>query len=70
MAIPRLFQSIALQTDSIIQLDESATHHVARVLRAKMGDPIIIFNGKGGEYEGVINQITKKNRFRQNKIFF
>lgn len=56
----RIFQSIALQENSIVQLDEAATHHVARVMRAKVGDELVIFNGQGGEYDAVIEKIDKK----------
>ena len=61
MAITRIFQPIALQIGSHIRLDESASHHVARVLRADLNDPLTIFNGQGGEYLGNITEISKKN---------
>lgn len=57
----RIFQSIILHPDSIIQLDDQATHHVVRVLRAKEGEILTVFNGQGGEYEGIITRIDKKN---------
>lgn len=56
----RIFQPLTLQPNSSIQLDEAATHHVSRVLRAKIGNSLIIFNGEGGEYDGVITHIDKK----------
>ena len=43
-----------------LQLDEDASHHLARVLRAAIGDEIILFNGAGGEYHAVIRLINKK----------
>jgi 16S rRNA (uracil1498-N3)-methyltransferase len=43
-----------------LQLDEDASHHLARVLRAAIGDEIILFNGVGGEYHAVIRLISKK----------
>src|SRR5690606_20908451 len=46
---------------SQIQLDEQASHHLARVMRAVVGDEVILFNGKGGEYAATIQQINKKN---------
>lgn len=57
----RVFQNIALAQGSTIELDTNASHHVARVLRAETYDPLIIFNGLGGEYSGVITNITKKS---------
>lgn len=56
----RVFQSIELQIGSRIQLDPSASHHVARVLRAQVHDALTIFNGQGGEYLGQITEINKK----------
>ncbi len=57
----RIYQPIPLKTDTAITLDEAASHHVARVLRATLSDEIIIFNGEGGEFEATITEITKKN---------
>ena len=56
----RIFQPMVLHPGIVIQLNEQASHHLARVLRATIRDPVIIFNGQGGEYEGVIKQIEKK----------
>lgn len=56
----RIFQSITLVSDSLLSLDERASHHLARVLRAKVGDKLILFNGQGGEYEAEIYRISKK----------
>lgn len=61
MPISRIYQSTPLQPNSTIQLDTAATHHVARVLRANVGDKLIIFNGEGGEYEGSITHVDKKS---------
>ena len=35
-------------------LDEANSHHVARVLRMKVGEEVVIFDGTGGEHHGVI----------------
>jgi 16S rRNA (uracil1498-N3)-methyltransferase len=56
----RIFQSIPLKAGTMIQLDSKASHHVAEVLRAKCGEPIVVFNGEGGEYEGSIISFDKK----------
>ncbi|MFZ2315321.1 MAG: 16S rRNA (uracil(1498)-N(3))-methyltransferase [Gammaproteobacteria bacterium] len=56
----RIYQNMLLQNQSTIRLDEKATHHLARVLRAAVGDHLTIFNGEGGEYEAVIAHIDKK----------
>lgn len=56
----RIYQATELTPHSSVTLDEFASHHLARVLRASVGDKIIIFNGQGGEYPAVIQQINKK----------
>lgn len=61
MTITRIFQPIPLQTNAAITLDADAAHHVARVLRATVGETIVIFNGEGGEFKGTISEINKKN---------
>lgn len=60
MSISRIYQPATLQPQSIIRLDDKASHHLARVLRAKKGDALILFNGQGGEYSAVITLIDKK----------
>lgn len=57
----RIFQPIPLAQGVSIELDGNASHHIARVLRAKVDDNVIIFNGLGGEYTGIITEITKKS---------
>lgn len=50
----RIFQPVPLAAGAKLQLDARASHHVAGVLRARRGDPLIVFNGQGGEYPAVI----------------
>lgn len=61
MSVTRVYQAIPLARALQVQLDEKASHHLARVLRKEVGDKIILFNGEGGEYEAVITAITKKH---------
>lgn len=61
MRIPRIYQTIPLREGEIINLDSQATAHVARVLRLKSDDQIIVFNGEGGEYPGVIEAVDKRS---------
>jgi 16S rRNA (uracil1498-N3)-methyltransferase len=60
MSISRIYQSTLLNLDAILRLDDKASHHLARVLRAKQGDRVTLFNGQGGEYIAVITLIDKK----------
>jgi 16S rRNA (uracil1498-N3)-methyltransferase len=43
-----------------VRLDTKASHHLAHVLRARLSDPLILFNGQGGEYHAEIQHIDKK----------
>ena len=61
MRIPRIYQATPLKTGETIVLDAQAATHVARVLRLKQHDQIIVFNGQGGEYVGVITTIDKRS---------
>jgi 16S rRNA (uracil1498-N3)-methyltransferase len=40
-------------------LADEAAHHVTRVLRLRSGHPIILFNGRDGEYEAEICKVDK-----------
>ncbi len=60
MSIPRIFQNATLKEGIALTLAAEASHHLSRVLRAKEGDKLIIFNGTGGEYAATVHAITKK----------
>jgi 16S rRNA (uracil1498-N3)-methyltransferase len=55
----RIYQDVPLAL-GMLQLEEKASHHLARVLRVDVGDEIILFNGTGGEYQAVIRSVSKK----------
>jgi len=60
MRVPRIFQAVPLKVGESIRLDAQATTHVVRVLRLKQNDRITVFNGKGGEFSGIISEISKR----------
>ncbi|MES2217397.1 MAG: 16S rRNA (uracil(1498)-N(3))-methyltransferase [Pseudomonadota bacterium] len=69
MTIARIYQQVDLSEGALVTLDDVASHHLARVLRAKIQDPVTVFNGSGGEYASVIETITKKSvTLRINKF--
>jgi 16S rRNA (uracil1498-N3)-methyltransferase len=49
--VHRLFVDAELGPQSTVELPEPAAHHAARVLRLADGDAVLLFNGRGGEYE-------------------
>lgn len=54
MRSPRVYHPDRLQVGRDTTLDEASSHHLGRVLRMKVGDSVILFDGTGGEYRGVI----------------
>lgn len=59
--LSRIYQAIPLTLNDSVRLDERASHYVARVLRGKLGDKLILFNGeKSCEAEALITHIDKK----------
>jgi 16S rRNA (uracil1498-N3)-methyltransferase len=43
------------------ELGEDASHHISRVLRMQPGDEIVVFNGRGGEWQARIDSIGKRH---------
>ena len=60
MRVPRIFVSIDIQKDDCINLEEAESHYVKAVLRLKIKNEIILFNGTDYEYHGYIQEIQKK----------
>ncbi|MBT3306113.1 MAG: 16S rRNA (uracil(1498)-N(3))-methyltransferase [Alphaproteobacteria bacterium] len=58
---PRLFVEAALATGAALSLAPSQAHYLSHVMRLKVGDGIILFNGRDGEWSGVVDTAGKKN---------
>ena len=43
------------------ELDAEEARHVVKVLRAKVGDPCVLTNGRGDVYQGVIQHVDKRS---------
>ncbi|MCB1843881.1 MAG: 16S rRNA (uracil(1498)-N(3))-methyltransferase [Halioglobus sp.] len=59
MSCPRLFVDLPLAIDAPLDVRGEPARYIGRVLRARVGDEITVFNGKGGEYGARIEQIGK-----------
>jgi 16S rRNA (uracil1498-N3)-methyltransferase len=55
----RLFVEAALQSGVKITLDDAQTHYLIRVMRAGIGDHLLVFNGKDGEWRCEIVEAKK-----------
>ncbi len=43
-----------------VELQDETAHYVSKVLRLRIGDPLCVFNGDGNEYEGYVEDMSKK----------
>jgi 16S rRNA (uracil1498-N3)-methyltransferase len=57
---PRVYVSVALETGERVSLDARTAHYLARVLRLKAGVPLILFDGRGGEYHAVLLRASSR----------
>ncbi len=60
MRIPRIYTPQDLNIDQNLTLEESASRHIAKVLRMTSGRELTLFNGQGGEYTAIIQDVGKK----------
>ena len=51
MAAPRFYCPQPVQPGTTLELPDALAHHV-RVLRLAEGDPVVLFDGRGGEIPG------------------
>ncbi len=60
MRIPRIHTGQVLQADSTFVLEPGPSQHLARALRMQVGDSLILFDGRGGQYPATISALSKK----------
>lgn len=61
MRIPRFYEPQPLAADTSLVLGDSSTQHIARVLRMRAGEPIVLFNGDGHEYRATLTEVAKRS---------
>jgi len=59
MAVPRIHCDLRLGPGAQFTLDADAAQHVAKALRLKAGDALVVFDGRGGEYDAAIQRIDR-----------
>jgi 16S rRNA (uracil1498-N3)-methyltransferase len=59
MPTPRIHCELKLGPGAQFALSPEAAQHVAKALRMKAGDALVVFDGRGGEYEATIQRIEK-----------
>ena len=59
MHVPRIYHPENLASNTTVSLTSQASKHLTSVLRLKIGDTVILFNGQGGQYTGRLSAINK-----------
>lgn len=61
MRNPRIYTPETLVAGSSVPLDETAAHHVGKVLRMQPGQLLTLFNGDGNDYPSELAEVGKKS---------
>ncbi|KZY39563.1 16S rRNA (uracil(1498)-N(3))-methyltransferase [Alcanivorax sp. HI0083] len=56
----RFFDDQDFHSGQAVALGASASHHIGKVLRMAVGEELVVFNGRGGEWLARITAINKK----------
>jgi 16S rRNA (uracil1498-N3)-methyltransferase len=59
MRLTRCFLDVRLSPGATVILPPAPSAHLARVLRARVGAMLTLFDGRGGEFEGEIRQLGR-----------
>jgi 16S rRNA (uracil1498-N3)-methyltransferase len=57
---PRLYLDAPLGTGLTRKLEAAQAHYLLNVLRLKAGDPVLVFNGRDGEWRAKLDGFSKK----------
>src|ERR1700682_5549133 len=57
MRLTRVYVGAPLVPGSLVELPSETASHLAKVLRARSGDELILFNGDGREFNGAIEAV-------------
>lgn len=59
MPLPRIHCDLRLGPGAQFSLSPEAAQHVSKALRLKSGDALVVFDGRGGEYEAALTRVDK-----------
>ena len=57
--IPRLYIDAPLAAGARLELDAARAHYLRNVLRREVGAAVLLFNGREGEWQGIIEKLGK-----------
>ena len=61
MRVPRIYTNQTLSLGEEVTLPKNSSRHLVSVLRMKVGQSAILFNGEGGEFIGKLTNASKTN---------
>jgi len=57
---PRLYLEASLKAGAALSLDRARTNYLVNVLRRRAGDPVLVFNGRDGEWRARLDGSGRK----------
>jgi 16S rRNA (uracil1498-N3)-methyltransferase len=57
---PRIYLEAPFKAGAMLPLDRSQTNYLINVLRRKTGDPVLVFNGRDGEWRAQVDMVSRK----------
>ncbi len=60
MRLTRLFVDAPLESGGTLELPAETAAHLVKVLRARSGDEVVLFNGDGRDFTGVVGSVHGK----------
>lgn len=61
MPTPRIYLPATLTPGTAVALDDRAAGHAVRVLRLRVGDALVLFNGDGNDYTAELVEVRKEH---------
>lgn len=60
MRISRFYTRQPLADRESVELEEETSHYISRVLRLRVGAPLVLFNGDSHDYHAILDRVGKK----------
>ncbi|WP_263588130.1 16S rRNA (uracil(1498)-N(3))-methyltransferase [Sphingopyxis sp. GC21] len=57
---PRIYTDTPLAAGAMVALDGAAAHYLLNVMRAKPGDPLLLFDNRSGEWLGAVAEASRR----------
>jgi 16S rRNA (uracil1498-N3)-methyltransferase len=57
----RLFVNSPLQEGTLVEPEADQAHYLTKVMRREVGDEVLLFNGRDGEWRAILSEATKRS---------